>query len=56
MILIDLPNPFGCSRPWGLLSLKEKLLLEGEKLCFSGVEKRPARKLENIPAICETIV
>jgi hypothetical protein len=52
----NLPNHSSRTRKWGLLSHKQKLVLETERKMFLGNRARPARKAGNLNAICEPIV
>jgi hypothetical protein len=54
--ILNLPNPSGRSRPWGLLSLWQKWVLERLKQMFLGSRARLVCGAENLTAIYEPIV
>jgi hypothetical protein len=54
---LNLPNPSGRTRPWGLLSLKTEMNTRNVKIImFLGSKVRRVRKADNLTAICEPIV
>jgi hypothetical protein len=56
--ILNLPNPSGSTRPWGLLSLEQKLVTETLRkiIIFLGSKVRPVRGADNLTAIYEPIV
>jgi hypothetical protein len=54
--ILNLTNPSGRTRPWGLLSLLQKWVPETlQKIMFLGSNVRPVCRDDNIAAICEPI-
>jgi hypothetical protein len=52
----NLPNPSNHARPWGLLSLYQKIVPETEKKMFLGSKTQLVHEADNLTAICEPIV
>jgi hypothetical protein len=54
---LNLPNPSGRSRPWGLFSLLTEMSTRHRKIIiFPGTKVRPVRRADNLATICEPIV
>jgi hypothetical protein len=52
--ILNWPNPSGRARPWGLLSLQQKWILETlKKINVSGCKVRPVRGADNLTTIYE---
>jgi hypothetical protein len=49
MNIFNLPNPSGLTRPWGLISLWQKWVIEAKKLYFWGVERGRRVGLTTLP-------
>jgi hypothetical protein len=54
--IVNLPNPSGRTRPWGLLSLTEMGTGNIKKIMFLGSKVRLVRGTDNLTAIYEPIV
>jgi hypothetical protein len=54
--ILHLPNPSGRTRPWGLLSLWQKRVLETLKEMFLGSKFLPVCGPHNLTAIYDPIV
>jgi hypothetical protein len=55
--ILNLHNPPGRTRPWGLLSFQQKCVPETlNKIMFVGSKVRPVRGADNLTAIYEPIV
>jgi hypothetical protein len=53
---LNLPNPSGRTRPWGLLSLTEMSTRNIKIIMFLGSKVRLVRRADNLTAIYEPIV
>jgi hypothetical protein len=55
VIFLNLPNPYGRTRPWGLISLWQKWYQKCKHNNVSGSKVRRVRRVEKLTAICEPI-
>jgi hypothetical protein len=56
LIVLNLPNPPGRTKPFGSIQLLTDMNTSSRKIIFLGSRARPVLMAENLTAVCEPIV